>query len=136
MSAIVWNRMKHDVKVKLLNEQHQKLFGTLKELYAAMEDKSDKSALLHIINNLSLYVKQHLETEEALLEKYNYPGLEEQREQHRLFVSKIDEFKTEFENNRFMLYFDIAIFLKTWIANHIEETDKKYADFLNSHNVF
>ncbi len=136
MSAIVWNRMKHDVKVKLLNEQHQKLFGTLKELYAAMEDKSDKQALLHIINNLSLYVKQHLETEEALLEKYNYPGLEEQREQHRLFVSKIDEFKTEFENNRFMLYFDIAIFLKTWIANHIEETDKKYADFLNSHNVF
>ena len=136
MSAIVWNRMKHDVKVKLLNEQHQKLFGTLKELYAAMEDKSDKPALLHIINNLSLYVKQHLETEEALLEKYNYPGLEEQREQHRLFVSKIDEFKTEFENNRFMLYFDIAIFLKTWIANHIEETDKKYADFLNSHNVF
>ena len=101
-----------------------------------MEDKSDKPALLHIINNLSLYVKQHLETEEALLEKYNYPGLEEQREQHRLFVSKIDEFKTEFENNRFMLYFDIAIFLKTWIANHIEETDKKYADFLNSHNVF
>ena len=136
MSAIVWNRMKHDVKVKLLNEQHQKLFGTLKELYMAMEDKSDKPALLHIINNLSLYVKQHLETEEALLEKYNYPGLEEQREQHRLFVSKIDEFKTEFENNRFMLYFDIAIFLKTWIANHIEETDKKYADFLNSHNVF
>ncbi len=136
MSAIVWNRMKHDVKVKLLNEQHQKLFGTLKELYTAMEDKSDKPALLHIINNLSLYVKQHLETEEALLEKYNYPGLEEQREQHRLFVSKIDEFKTEFENNRFMLYFDIAIFLKTWIANHIEETDKKYADFLNSHNVF
>ena len=136
MSTIIWNKMKHDVKVKLLNEQHQKLFDTLKELYGAMEDKSDKIALLRIINNLSLYIKQHLATEEALLEKYNYPDLEEQIEQHKLFINKIEEFKKDFEDNKFMLYFDMAIFLKTWIANHIEEIDKKYADFLNSKGVY
>ncbi len=136
MSGTIWNKMKHDVKVKLLNEQHKKLFDTLKELYSAMEDKSDKAALLRIINNLSIYIKEHLTAEEALLEKYNYPGLEEQREQHKLFVNKIEDFKKDFEDNKFMLYFDMAIFLKTWIANHIEEIDKKYADFLNSKGVF
>lgn len=136
MSSIIWNKMKHDVKVKLLNEQHRKLFDTLKELYNAMEDKSDKAALLRIINNLSLYIKEHLDAEEALLEKYNYPELEEQREQHKLFVNKIEEFKKDFENNKFMLYFDMAIFLKSWIANHIEEIDKKYSDFLNSKGIY
>ena len=136
MSGTIWNKMKHDVKVKLLNEQHKKLFDTLKELYSAMEDKSDKAALLRIINNLSIYIKEHLTAEEALLEKYNYPGLEEQREQHKLFVNKIEDFKKDFEDNKFMLYFDMAIFLKTWIANHIEEIDKKYSDFLNSKGVF
>ena len=68
MGSIIWNKMKHDVKVKLLNEQHKRLFDTLKELYCAMEDKSDKAALLRIINNLSMYIKEHLGTEEALLE--------------------------------------------------------------------
>ena len=136
MSSIIWNKMKHDVKVKLLNEQHRKLFDTLKELYNAMEDKSDKAALLRIINNLSLYIKEHLDAEEALLEKYNYRELEEQREQHKLFVDKIEEFKKDFENNKFMLYFDMAIFLKSWIANHIEEIDKKYSDFLNSKGIY
>ena len=136
MGVIYWNRMKHDVKVKLLNEQHQKLFKVLKELYDAMENKSDKKALKNIIDNLFWYVKEHLETEEALLEKYNYPELEEQKEQHKAFVNKINEFKQEFEKNSFMLYFDMAIFLKTWIANHIEEIDRKYADFLNNNNIF
>lgn len=136
MGSIIWNKMKHDVKVKLLNEQHKKLFDTLKELYCAMEDKSDKAALLRIINNLSMYIKEHIGTEEALLEKYNYPGLEEQREQHKLFVDKIEEFKKDFENNKFMLYFDMAIFLKSWIANHIEEIDRKYSNFLNDKGVY
>ena len=136
MGVIYWNRMKHDVKVKLLNEQHRKLFDILKELYNAMEDKSNKSALRVILNNLSLYIKQHLEAEEALLQKYAYPDLEEQREQHKLFIKKIEDFKNDFENNKFMLYFEMAIFLKNWIANHIEEIDKKYADFLNAKGIY
>ena len=136
MTAIIWNRIKHDVKVEQLNEQHKILFETLDALYKAMENKDDKKALINIINDLIMYSKQHLTTEEALLEKYGYPELSEQREQHKLFIAKVEEFKEEFHNNSFMLYFNMAIFLKTWISNHIEGLDKKYSNFLNERGVF
>ena len=71
-----------------------------------------------------------------LLEKYDYPELAEQKEQHKLFIAKIEEFKEDFRNNHFMLHFNMAIFLKTWISNHIEVLDKKYSQFLNDRGVF
>ena len=72
-----------------MNEQHKVLFNILDALYKAMENKDDRNALVKIINDLITYSKQHLTTEEALLEKYDYPELAEQKEQHKLFIAKI-----------------------------------------------
>lgn len=130
MSAIDWNRMKHDVKVEILNKQHQQLFDTLRALYAAMEDKSDKKALGKVIDDLLLYSKEHLETEEAILEKYGYPDLEEHKKLHEFFVKKINEFHQAYDDHNVMLYFNMAIFIKSWIVNHIEQVDKQYVPFL------
>lgn len=112
MTGLTWNRIKHDVKVDKMNEQHKVLFNILDALYKAMENKDDRKALVKIINDLITYSKQHLTTEEALLEKYDYPELAEQKEQHKLFIAKIEEFKEDFRNNHFMLHFNMAIFLK------------------------
>lgn len=136
MTGLTWNRIKHDVKVDKMNEQHKVLFNILDALYKAMENKDDRKALVKIINDLITYSKQHLTTEEALLEKYDYPELAEQKEQHKLFIAKIEEFKEDFRNNHFMLHFNMAIFLKTWISNHVEVLDKKYSQFLNDRGVF
>lgn len=137
MNKFVWNQMKHDVKVEKLNDQHKMLFDTLDKLYKAMEDKSDKNALAKVIDELILYSKEHLMTEEALLEKYNYPGLAQQKEQHKIFIEKVQHFREEFvTNNNFMLYFNMAVFLKNWIANHIQEIDRLYSDFLNERGVY
>ena len=116
MTGLTWNRIKHDVKVDKMNEQHKVLFNILDALYKAMENKDDRNALVKIINDLITYSKQHLTTEEALLEKYYYPELAEQKEQHKLFIAKIEEFKEDFRKNHFMLHFNMAIFLKTWIS--------------------
>lgn len=137
MNKFVWNKMKHDVKVEKLNDQHKMLFDTLDKLYKAMEDKSDKNALAKVIDELILYSKEHLMTEEALLEKYNYPGIAQQKEQHKIFIEKVLHFREEFAtNNNFMLYFNMAVFLKNWIANHIQEIDRLYSDFLNERGVY
>ena len=137
MNSFVWNKIKHDVKVEKLNEQHKKLFDTLAKLYKAMGDKSDKKALAKVIDELIIYSKEHLTTEEELLEKHNYPAIAQQKEQHKIFIDKVQSFRNEFEtNNNFMLYFNMAVFLKNWIANHIEEIDRLYSKFLNDRGVF
>mgnify|MGYP000794876534 FL=1 len=109
MTGLTWNRIKHDVKVDKMNEQHKVLFNILDALYKAMENKDDRNALVKIINDLITYSKQHLTTEEALLEKYDYPELAEQKEQHKLFIAKIEEFKEDFRKNHFMLHFNICL---------------------------
>lgn len=136
MAGVTWNKMKHDVKVEKLNAEHKVLFGTLDALYKAMEDKNDRKALVKIINDLIAYTRQHFTTEESLLEMYNHPELEEQKKQHKLFIDKVEEFKQDYRNNHFMLHFNMAIFLKSWISNHIEILDRKYSQFLNDRGVF
>ena len=52
MTGLTWNRIKHDVKVDKMNEQHKVLFNILDALYKAMENKDDRNALVKIINDL------------------------------------------------------------------------------------
>lgn len=88
MTGLTWNRIKHDVKVDKMNEQHKVLFNILDALYKAMENKDDRNALVKIINDLITYSKQHLTTEEALLEKYYYPELARTKRTAQTFYSK------------------------------------------------
>ena len=48
MTGLTWNRIKHDVKVDKMNEQHKVLFNILDALYKAMENKDDRNALVKI----------------------------------------------------------------------------------------
>ena len=42
----------------------------------------------------------------------------------------------DFNSDKFLLHFELAVFLKNWIVNHIMMVDRKYTDFLNSKGIY
>lgn len=134
MNNFKWEK-KHDVGVEKFNEHHRQLFTALDNIYEAMENKKDKLALAKIINDLQAYAKQHLTEEETCLLVNGYPDYDSHRKQHKIFLTKLDQFIDDFNSDRYLIHHEIAIFLKSWIANHIMVIDKKYTEFLNSKGI-
>jgi hemerythrin len=135
MALIVWSK-DLSVNVSEIDKQHHKLVDFINELHDAMLKGKSKEILNEIIKGLAEYTVIHFKTEEALLEKYNYPDLEIQKKEHVLFVKKVSEFREGFKNERFGLSIEIMTFLSDWLKNHINGSDKNYSAFLNEKGVF
>ena len=135
MKSFVWDD-KYDVGVARFNEQHKLLLKALKDIYTAMENKQDRVAIANILDSLLDYAKRHLAEEEECLKSNKYPNLANHQVLHENFIKKLSQFCDDFKNEKFTLHFEMAIFIKTWITNHIMIDDKEYKEFLNSKGIY
>ena len=130
MPLIEWNE-NLSVNISEFDQQHKKLIGMINELHDAMRKRKAKDVLGKIVDGLIDYTETHFSNEEKYLEQFNYPRIVTQKKEHSYFVKKITEFKKGFDEGCPMLSIDIMNFLKDWLVNHIQGTDKKYSAFLN-----
>ena len=135
MKTFDWDES-YDVKVERFNDQHKHLFQIVKDLYAAMENKDDRLALAQIINNLIRYSREHFTEEEVALLNTQYPTYEKHRKQHKAFIDKIEQFAADYNSGQHLLHFDILLFLKNWVLQHILVADKAFGEHLNSNGIF
>ncbi len=63
--------------------------------------------------------------------KANYPGFKEHKIEHENLTNKVIEFQRSFKKGESLISMDLMVFLKDWLLNHIEGTDKKYKDKLS-----
>lgn len=132
MAVIAWS---DDLSVGIgnIDEQHDQLFKLMAELDDAIRRNKGTGMIEDSLTVLFNYAQVHFATEEELLTKHNYPEIELHELEHQRFIAKAFSFKERFEEapNRPGLSLEILEFLSTWVLNHIELTDKRYAAFLN-----
>ncbi|MCX8065667.1 MAG: bacteriohemerythrin [Candidatus Hydrogenedentes bacterium] len=129
MAFFEWNE-NLSVGILQLDTQHKTLVNMINNLYEAMSMGKGKDTLPKIIKEMSAYAVSHFSSEEKLMQMYEYPEYESHKKEHELFVKKIQEFKTEINKGNITITLNIANFLKSWLVNHIQGTDKKYSPFL------
>lgn len=134
MQYFLWGP-KFNVNVEIFNEQHKKLIAILNNLHSAMTDKSDRAALGRIILELIDYTKVHFSAEEEKMIEYEYPEYESHKKEHDAFVEKVRNFYNDFKAKKVTLSFEMAVFIKNWLMQHISNTDKKYGKFFNSKGI-
>ena len=130
MALIEWNE-NLSVNVDEIDAQHQQLVGLINDLNDAMREKRAKEALGGIIDSLTDYAVRHFSTEENYFEKFEYPETRVHKKEHNNFVEKVAIFKKGFDEGKVLLSIDVIDFLKDWLINHIQGSDKKYGPFLN-----
>ncbi len=125
MALIVWSE-KYSVKNQLIDNQHQKLVALINDLHSAMKEGKGKEISYKVMNDLIVYTREHFNTEEGIMLKSRYALFSEHKAEHEQLTKKVIELQNDLQSGNFNLTLELLTFLRNWLINHIEKTDKKY----------
>jgi hemerythrin len=134
MALIKWDDSL-SIGIESIDKQHMKLIEMINEFYENIRVKSTNEVISELIKNMREYVIYHFNTEEGLLRLYGYDQFEQHKAEHDNFVKKVEDFEERFKNGKLILSFEITNFLKSWLKDHIQVTDRKYSGFLISKGI-
>ncbi len=133
-SMIIWDNT-FSVGVKEMDEQHQKLFGTINRLGSSMNAPANTEKVSDIIKELLDYSVYHFLAEETYFEKFNYENKEVHTKLHNYYKEKVNHFIDDFQENKY-LSFEIIDFLITWWNGHVIGEDKLYTECFHDHGIY
>jgi hemerythrin-like metal-binding protein len=129
MPLIEWNNS-FSVQNAEMDHQHQHLFGLLNTLHGAMSQGKSKDSLPRVFEELIQYTQRHFAAEEALMQKYNYPGFVIHQRQHADLIAQVAQLHKRFLAGDLSVSIHTRDFLKEWLVEHIKGSDQKYSMFL------
>ena len=111
----------------VLDAQHRVIFSNMAKVYGyLLDDKKDKD-LLDALDVLDAYCKLHFFDEENVMSEMDFPGLEEHKAQHVLFVRHLERFMSGYREMSCAKNIDELNFIKGWFLEHIMAFDKVYS---------
>jgi len=118
--------------IPIIDRQHEKLFDIYDQLVemSNLQEKYQNDEMREVLHKLEKFLKVHFQEEEDLLEKSDYPSMEEHKREHGLFIRKIEEFGLAFQADNPELLNSMLDFLKKWLVSHIMQTDFGYKEYL------
>ncbi len=134
MAFMKWDD-KYLVNIRVIDEQHQRLFAMINEFHELLRKKEIKRAMSELLQGLVDYSSYHFHSEESLMEQHGFPGLEQHRRAHEQFTKKVAQFQNRYETGQLVIPIEIADFLKDWLVNHVTTTDQQYAPFFKQKGV-
>ena len=124
-------KAQYSIGIPEIDEQHKQLFECIDRLDSAANEESRRLAVYYVMDEPKDYVRIHFSVEEIVMRLFDYPGLEAHAAEHRAFAARIDEFeKSELRED---VHAEASRFLRGWLVQHIQGSDKRYADHLLGH---
>ena len=131
---VEWND-RLSVCIEEIDDQHKKLVGIINQLYQAFKAGTASEQLNQIVEQMYDYTDYHFETEEKYFRKFGYEDSEEHTKEHKAFLKKALEFKRDQRNGKVTAPYEVMLFLKNWLINHIMGSDQKYAELFKMNGL-
>ncbi len=110
--------------VELLDDQHKRLFALINALHEAIHATGDEyETVADALYELTEYVTEHFEDEEALMEANGYELLAAHHEMHRRLTQKTLGYMARYVNGDTVSLSELVEFLNSWLQSHIVEQD-------------
>jgi len=113
-----------------IDKDHQKLVKIVNEFNDAISQQNDREELEETLEELIEYTSWHFRHEERLMQENGYEGMEEHQQIHRDLAGKAVEIQKKYEAGDDSVLEVLMPFLKDWLTNHIQVTDKALGTFL------
>ena len=120
----------YSVGIASIDQQHRKLVNLINQLQTAVDYSTGEEFEREALDELVDYTKTHFSYEEGLMKDNDYPDYEPHKAVHEKMISQVDAVLAEYEQDRDAAMKDAVVFLKDWLINHINGTDKEYSRFL------
>jgi len=118
-----------------MDEQHKKLIDLINTMYHVMRNEEGPAIIDTVLVEMSNYASNHLQAEEALLQKNGYAEFENHLALHKEYLKKMEELTEDWEKDKSTGAKNIYSFLRQWWLGHIVEEDRKYGPFLTEKGV-
>ena len=126
---VTW-KDEYSVGIETIDNDHKMLLKLINQLQTSSlyytGDDFDKEALTELLD----YTKFHFSREEKMMEDNGYPDFDAHRQQHRNMTDEVINKVKDYEEDSEKTVDDLLDYLKKWLINHINGTDKKYSAFL------
>jgi len=131
MPTIEWSE---DLSVGFIeiDKDHQQLVNLLNDFTEEIENNGPRSAIEDSLEELVEYTGWHFRHEERLMQEHGYEEMKEHQVEHKTLTDAASEIMTKYEGGDDSVLEGLIPFLQEWVANHIQETDKKLGAFLAS----
>ncbi|HMA64703.1 MAG TPA: bacteriohemerythrin [Chitinispirillaceae bacterium] len=134
MAFMEWNDSM-SVGVQQIDNEHKKLVDLVNTLNDSMKNGKSKEALQIVFSELVDYTIEHFSNEELLMQKVNYSNITVHKREHDELTKKVRVLKDDFISGKMMVSIEVRDFLKNWIVNHIQKTDKLYTKAMNDNAI-
>jgi len=125
-----------NVGVESLNEQHKRLFETIRLLHDSVESGKSEEAVREALDRLVDYTATHFSSEEAQMLRSGYPEFNSHNKEHNDFLFQVRDYMTDLDSGKKVVTIEILGFLFNWITEHIKGTDRKYGPFFNRKGIY
>ncbi len=122
---------KFSLGISIIDDEHKKLIGILNKAIIANEHNDNTEETKDILGDMIEYSRKHFSKEEACMVKIKFPEYQLHRKEHLAFTSKTVTSYHNLISGDNQIANEILEYLKNWLVNHIQVSDKKYANCFN-----
>ena len=120
----------------LVDHQHQGLFKAINEFADAVEAGAGPVQVDEMLEFLGRYVQEHFATEEFLMTRVEYPGLEVHKGEHERLLQRVTYIKElRAQDPGLVPPEGMNKFLGAWLQNHILMSDMELFTYMREHPV-
>jgi hemerythrin len=113
-----------------MDEHHRTLFKLIDRLNDAVLEKNEYELVGEVLGSLLDYTKMHFAAEEHLMQKADFPGLEQHKKAHDRLVAQVQELQRRHKGGDSKVTTEISQFMmKDWLLSHILGMDELYAPY-------
>ncbi len=126
---------KYLVRIACFDEQHKEAFAVLNTFARAITEGKSKEDVGEILLKFITHYKIHAASEEKLLVKHNYIGLEKQRQDHATMCQELESLYKLLSKGQISISLELAAAIRDKMVTHILGPDKAYGEFLTGQGV-
>lgn len=120
----------YSVGLDSIDQQHKKLLSLINQLQTAVDYSTGEEFEREALDELVDYTKTHFTYEEGLMKDNDYPDFVSHKAKHDEMIKEVEKVLAEYEEDHDLAMEHGSEFLKVWLINHINGTDKEYSNFL------
>lgn len=122
----------HSAVHLLINQLFDVVFGDWTRVSALQACEGRAAAIESVFQALRVATAEHFESEEALMESSDFPGMKSHAEQHLELLEQLDRFAQHFHNTHADSLPHAVRFLREWFEFHIDTYDRALVRWLKT----
>ena len=131
---IEWEE-KYSIGISIVDEEHKELIRIMNAAMVAKQHNDNIDEISELLKELTTYALKHFSTEEYYMVEFNYPEFQYHKGEHHDFSKKAIEYCNRVIKGDCHIANEILEYLKQWLVNHIQITDKKYVECFRKNGI-